>query len=83
LAIPCRPCDSRNLALSPLCALTGLQSVPWLEDAKATYTSSGEATPGFLAGRQGRTRQLFAYQHDKSMELLKLTVSYSTTRQGS
>ena len=81
--MPCRPCDSRNLALSPLCALTGLQSLPWLEDAEATYTSSGEASPAFLAGKHGRTRQLFAYQEDKSLELLKLTVSYSLTRQGS
>ena len=43
-----RNCDSRNLALSPLCALEGLQSLAWLDDAKAIYTSSGKRDLKFV-----------------------------------
>ena len=73
--VPARRCDSRNLVLSPLCGRgTGLQATAWLEDVAATYTTLGAASPDYLAGRQGRSRSLYAYQADRKDELISVKV---------
>ena len=50
-----RACDSRNLALSLLCPLTGLESFPWLEDAVTEYKTRGREIPSFLSENEGRS----------------------------
>ena len=49
-----RPCDSRNLALSPLCSLEGLQSLPWVDDAEQVYDVISGQIPQFLTQMKGR-----------------------------
>ena len=49
-----RPCDSRNLALSPLCSLEGLQSLPWVDDAEQVYNVISGQIPQFLTQMEGR-----------------------------
>ena len=70
-----RPCDSRNLALSPLCHLEGLQSLPWLEGAMEAYVSAGAEIPAFLSEMEGRLRNCFLWKSKIVFWLLKLTNS--------